>query len=66
MSLKTVIGGRDQRQGEEPDSESDSENTGKGQIIDATPLLLSQPQQFNQKNQQILKRGSTFFIHRCG
>jgi hypothetical protein len=23
---------------------------------------LSRPQQFNQKNQQILKRGSTFFI----
>jgi hypothetical protein len=31
-----------------------------------TPLLLSRPQQFNQKNPQILKRGSTFFIHRCG
>jgi hypothetical protein len=31
-----------------------------------TPLLLSRPQQFNQKNQQILKRGSAFFIHRCG
>jgi hypothetical protein len=31
-----------------------------------TPLLLSQPQQFNQKNPQILKRGGTFFIHRCG
>jgi hypothetical protein len=31
-----------------------------------TPLLLSRSQQFNQKNQQILKRGSTFFIHRCG
>jgi hypothetical protein len=30
------------------------------------PLLLSQPQQFNQKNPQILKRGSTFFIHICG
>jgi hypothetical protein len=30
-----------------------------------TPLLLSQPQQFNQKNQQILRRGNTFFIHRC-
>jgi hypothetical protein len=30
------------------------------------PLLLSRPQQFNQKNQQILKRGSAFFIHRCG
>jgi hypothetical protein len=31
-----------------------------------TPLLLSRPQQFNQKNQQIHKRGSAFFIHRCG
>jgi hypothetical protein len=31
-----------------------------------TPLLLLRPQQFNQKNQQILKRGSAFFIHRCG
>jgi hypothetical protein len=31
-----------------------------------TPLLLSRPQQFNQKNQQIQKRGSAFFIHRCG
>jgi hypothetical protein len=28
-----------------------------------TPLLLSRLQQFNQKNQQILKRGSAFFIH---
>jgi len=31
-----------------------------------TPLLLSWLQEFNQKNQQILKRGRTFFIHRCG
>jgi hypothetical protein len=31
-----------------------------------TPFLLSRPQQFNQKNQQIQKRGSAFFIHRCG
>ena len=31
-----------------------------------TPLLLSHPQQFNQKNQQILKRRSAFFIQRCG
>jgi hypothetical protein len=31
-----------------------------------TPLLLSQPQQFNRKNQQIQKRESAFFIHRCG
>jgi len=31
-----------------------------------TPLLFLRPQQFNQKSQQIMKRGSTFFIHRCG
>jgi hypothetical protein len=31
-----------------------------------TPLLFSRPQQFKQKNQQILKRGSAFFIHRRG
>jgi hypothetical protein len=31
-----------------------------------TPWLLSRLQQFNQKNQQIMKRGSSFFIHRCG
>jgi hypothetical protein len=49
-----------------PDSESDSENNGKGQIIDADPTAIVATQQFNQKNQQILKRGSTFFIHRCG
>jgi hypothetical protein len=36
------------------------------QSLTQTPLLLLQPQQFNQKNQQILKRGSAFFIHRCG
>jgi hypothetical protein len=49
-----------------PDLEFDSENTDRRHIIDTNPLLLSQPQQFNQKNQQILKRGSAFFIHRCG
>jgi len=31
-----------------------------------TPLLLSRPQQFNRKNQHILKRGSAFFIQSCG
>jgi hypothetical protein len=31
-----------------------------------TPMLLLRPQQFNQKNLYILKRGSEFFIHRCG
>jgi hypothetical protein len=41
MSLKTIIGGRDQRQGAmNPDSESDSENTGKGQIIDVDPTAI--------------------------
>jgi hypothetical protein len=34
-----------------PDSESDSENNGKGQIIDADPTAIVAPQQFNQKNQ---------------
>jgi hypothetical protein len=29
----------------------------KDRSLMQTPLLLSQPQQFNQKNQQILKRG---------
>jgi hypothetical protein len=38
----------------------------KDRSLTQTPLLLSRPQQFNQKNQQILKRGRTFFIHRCG
>jgi hypothetical protein len=38
----------------------------KDRSLTQTPLLLSRLQQFNQKNQQILKRGSAFFIHRCG
>jgi hypothetical protein len=38
----------------------------KDRSLMRTPLLLLRPQQFNQKNQQILKRGSAFFIHRCG
>jgi hypothetical protein len=38
----------------------------KDRSLTQTSLLLSRPQQFNQKNQQILKRGSAFFIHRCG
>jgi hypothetical protein len=38
----------------------------KDRSLTQTPLLFSRPQQFNQKNQQILKRGSAFFIHRCG
>jgi hypothetical protein len=37
----------------------------KDRSLTQTPLLLLRPQQFNHKNQQILKRGSTFFIHRC-
>jgi hypothetical protein len=49
-----------------PDSESDSKILIEDRSSTQTPLLLSRPQQFNQKNQQILKRGSTFFIHRCG
>jgi hypothetical protein len=38
----------------------------KDRLSTQVPLLLSRPQQFNQKNQQILKMGSTFFIHICG
>jgi hypothetical protein len=33
----------------------------KDRSLTQTPLLLSRPQQFNQKNQQILKRGSALF-----
>jgi hypothetical protein len=47
------------------DSESDSENTGKRQIIDADPTAIVVTAEFNQKNQHIQKRGITFFIHRC-
>jgi hypothetical protein len=32
----------------------------KDRSLTQTPLLLSRPQQFNQKNQQILKRGAPF------
>jgi len=37
----------------------------KDRSLTHTPLLLLRPQQFNLKNQQILKRGRAFFIHRC-
>jgi hypothetical protein len=37
MSLKTIIGGRDQRKRSNPDSESDSENNGRRHIIDTDP-----------------------------
>jgi hypothetical protein len=37
MSLKTVIGGRAQRKELSPDSDSDSENNKRRQIIDAEP-----------------------------
>jgi hypothetical protein len=40
MSLKTVIGGEIKDKEPNPDSESDSENTGKGQIIDADPTAI--------------------------
>jgi len=38
----------------------------KDRSLMQTPPLLSRPQQFNQKNKQILKRGRAFFIHKCG
>ena len=38
----------------------------KDRSLMQTPLLLSLPHQFNQKNQQILKRRISFFIPICG
>jgi len=49
-----------------PDSKSDSKNTGKRQIINVDPTVIIAAASINQKNQKIQKRGSTFFIHRCG
>ena len=40
MSLKTIVGGRDKSKELNPDSESDSKNNGKGQIIDADPTAI--------------------------
>jgi hypothetical protein len=37
MSLKTIIGGGDQIKGAKSNSESDLENNGRKQIIDANP-----------------------------
>jgi hypothetical protein len=49
-----------------PDSEFDYENTGKGRIIDTDPTTIVVTTAIQPKNQQILKRGSDFFIHKCG
>jgi hypothetical protein len=49
-----------------PDSESDSENNGKSQIIDADPTAIVATTAIKPEEPQILKRGSAFFIHRCG
>jgi hypothetical protein len=49
-----------------PNSESDSENIDRRQIIDADPTVIVATPTIHQKNPQILKRGSAFFIHRCG
>jgi hypothetical protein len=38
----------------------------KDRSLTHTPLLVSRLQQFNQKNKHIFKRGSAFFIHKCG
>jgi hypothetical protein len=50
----------------EPDSDSDSENNKGKCIIDVEPTATITPQQYNQKNQRSLRRGSTSSIHRCG
>jgi hypothetical protein len=52
-----------------PDSESDSENTGKRQIIDANPtvIVVTAAIQLEEPiDPEEGERGSAFFIHRCG
>jgi hypothetical protein len=48
------------------DSEFDSENNGRRQIIDADLTAIVMTATIQPEEQQILKRGSTFFIYRCG
>jgi hypothetical protein len=48
------------------DSESDSENTGKRQIIDADPTAIVMTTTIQPEEPTDQKRGSAFFIHRCG
>jgi hypothetical protein len=49
-----------------PDSEFDFENTDRRQIIDADPTTIVATATIQPEEPTILKRGSTFFIHRCG
>jgi hypothetical protein len=49
-----------------PDSESDSENTGKGQIIDADPTAIVATTTIQPEEPTDPEEGSAFFIHRCG
>jgi hypothetical protein len=49
-----------------PDSESDSENTGKRQIIDADPTAIVATATIQPKEPTDLEEGDAFFIHRCG
>jgi hypothetical protein len=49
-----------------PDSESNSENTGKGQIIEADPTSIVVTATIQPEEPTDPKRGSAFFIHRCG
>jgi hypothetical protein len=49
-----------------PDSKSDYENTDRRKIIDGDPNTIVATTTIQPKTQQILKRGSVFFIHRCG
>jgi hypothetical protein len=66
VSLKIVIGVQDQRKYMNPDSESDLENNGRRQIINIDPTATIMKKKINQKNQQILNRGSSYSIQRCG
>jgi hypothetical protein len=49
-----------------PNSESDYENTGKIQIIDANSTAIVTTVKIQPEEPTDPKEGSTFFIHRCG
>jgi hypothetical protein len=49
-----------------PDSESDSKNTSRRQIINEHPTAIVMTPTIQQKNLHILRRGSSFFIHKYG
>jgi hypothetical protein len=49
-----------------PNSESNYENTGKRQIIDADPTVIFGTTTIQPEEPIDLEEGSTFFIHICG